>query len=136
MDRRNRIVSHGIDAQPRTSSRARIIWCSKMKVEIEIYTGGESRLYLFVLDVSGYDWEVEEIWWLDSPISLVDPQGTLMVEETIQDGVWFVRGYGEDATADQVYTFWSPYEEELQQSVNELRQEMDRDEAYAELIGV
>jgi len=99
---------------------------------------GEYRTYLFVLDVWS-DWEIDEVWWIDSPISALDPQGVLVLEH-ISEGRWFLRGYGDDASDHDAYLFYGDHEDELQDAVNEYQQanrKHDYDpEALVELYGV
>ena len=92
-----------------------------MEIEINVNVKDEWRVYLFILDVSSDDWDVEEVWWVDSPGSMVDPQGTLMFE-SISEGSWFVRGYGEPVGMHEAHLFYADHESELADAVHEQQQ--------------
>jgi hypothetical protein len=106
---------------------------------VDLELRGEYRTCLFVLGVGPTEWDVDEVWWVDSPISALDPQGILMLEHISEDR-WFIRGHGTDATSHEAYEFYAAYEDELQDEVHLYQQSKykhDYDpEALVELYGV
>lgn len=109
-------------------------------LEVELYSDIDDRTYRFVLEV-GADWDVSEVWWVDSPFECLDPQGILILEKLSNDRYYLLSENGSDEVdGHRAYLFYADYEDGLREQVLFFLQEerkYDYDpEAIVELYGV